>query len=173
LATFYNWVRRGLVARVPFEYDTVRAPISADVRLLAHLHTGDGVPALDLTVREYRTIPTALSVHDLRRVRECLAPRRALITDWAVSTGARRIEVLGLTVNDIPDSHALRNTPFVAIPIIGKGCAQARSPGAAPDHRPHSVAPVPRTPENGDTCPDGVRLNGQALEAQLHQRIQS
>jgi len=26
--------------------------------------------------------------------------------------------------------------------------------------------------KTGDTCPDGVRLNGQALEAQVHQRIQ-
>ncbi len=31
LAMFYNWAwRRGLIARVPFEYDTIRAPISAD-----------------------------------------------------------------------------------------------------------------------------------------------
>src|SRR6266536_37072 len=27
--------------------------------------------------------------------------------------------------------------------------------------------------KTGDTCPDGVRLNGQALEAQVHQRVQS
>ena len=68
LAMFYHWAfRQGLIARVPFEYDTVRAPISADAQLLAHLHTGDTLPALDLTVREYRTIPTALSVEDLRR----------------------------------------------------------------------------------------------------------
>jgi integrase len=119
---FYSWAfRRGLIAQVPFEYDTVRAPISADAKLLAHLHTGETLPALDLTVREYRAIPTALSVEDLRRVRAHLGPRDALIADLAVSTGARRMEVLGLTVNDIPDSHALSDTPFVAIPITGKG----------------------------------------------------
>jgi len=122
LAMFYNWAwRRSLIARVPFEYDTVRAPISADAQLLAHLHTGDALPALDLTVREYKSIPTALSVDDLRRVRAHLGPRDGLITDLAVSTGARRMEVLGLTVNDIPDSHALGDMPFVAIPITGKG----------------------------------------------------
>ncbi|MBV8714841.1 MAG: hypothetical protein JOZ65_07210 [Chloroflexi bacterium] len=27
--------------------------------------------------------------------------------------------------------------------------------------------------KTGDTCPDGVRLNGEALEAQVHQRLQS
>ena len=27
--------------------------------------------------------------------------------------------------------------------------------------------------KTGDTCPDGVRLNGEALEAPVHQRIQS
>ena len=122
LAMFYNWAyRRGVIARVPFEYYSVRTPISADAQLLAHLHTGDALPALDLTVREYRTVPTALSVQDLRRVRAHLGPRDALIADWVVSTGARRMEVLGLTVNDIPDSHALGDAPFVAIPITGKG----------------------------------------------------
>src|SRR5207302_7472855 len=114
---FYNWAfRQGLVARVPVEYDTVRAPISADAQLLAHLRSGDTLLALDLTVREYRTIPTALSVEDLRRVRGHLGSHDALIADWAVSTGARRAEVLSLSVSDIPDSNALGNTPFVPIP---------------------------------------------------------
>jgi integrase/recombinase XerD len=127
LAMFYNWAwRRSLIARVPFEYDSVRAPVSADAQLLAHLHTRDALPALDLTVREYRTIPAALSVEDLRRVRAQLGPRDALIADWAVSTGARRMEVLSLSVGDIPDSHTLGGTPFVAVPIIGKG-ARRRS----------------------------------------------
>lgn len=122
LAMFYQWAfRQGLVGRLPFEYDTVRAPISADAQLLAHLRNSDTLPALDLTVREYRSIPTALSVEDLGRVRGHLAPRDALIVDWAVSTGARRGEVLSLSVSDIPDSHALANTPFVPVPIIGKG----------------------------------------------------
>jgi hypothetical protein len=53
LAMFYNWAfRQGLIARVPFEYDTVRAPISADAQLLAHLRTSETLPAVDLTVRE-------------------------------------------------------------------------------------------------------------------------
>jgi integrase len=106
---------------VPFEYDTVRAPISTDAQLLAHLRAGDTLPALDLTVREYRSIPTALSVEDLRRVRTYLGQRDELIADWAVSTGARRAEVLSLTVGDIPDSHALGNTAFVPVSITGKG----------------------------------------------------
>jgi hypothetical protein len=59
LAMFYNWAfRRGLVGRVPFEYDTVRAPISADAQMLAHLRAGDTLPALDLTVREYFDMAT-------------------------------------------------------------------------------------------------------------------
>jgi hypothetical protein len=38
LAMFYNWAfSRGLIARLPFEYDTVRAPVSADAHLLALL----------------------------------------------------------------------------------------------------------------------------------------
>jgi integrase len=122
LAMFYTWAyRRGLIERIPFEYETVRTPFTADAQLLAHLHTGDTLPALDLTVREFHTIPTALSVEDLRRVRAHLGPRDALIADWAVSTGARRMEVLSLSVDDIPDSGALGSTPFVGIPIIGKG----------------------------------------------------
>ena len=122
LAMFYHWAfRQGLVARVPFDYDSVRAPIRADTQLLAHLRMSDTLPALDLTVREYRSIPTALSVEDLRRVRNHLGPRDALIADWAVSTGARRAEVLSLAVNDIPDSHMLDGAPFVPVSIIGKG----------------------------------------------------
>lgn len=106
---------------MPFEYDTVRAPVNADAQLLAHLRTADKMRALDLTVGEYRGIPTALAVEDLRRVRGHLGTRDALIADWAVSTGARRAEVVSLTVSDVPDSHALGNTPFVPIPIVGKG----------------------------------------------------
>lgn len=106
---------------MPFEYETVRNAISPDATLLAHLRTRDTAPALDLTVREYRPIPSPLSAEDLRRVRAHLAPRDALIADWAVSTGARRMEVLGLSVTDIPDSQLLGTAPFVAIPIIGKG----------------------------------------------------
>ncbi len=122
LAMFYSWAfRRGLIAQVPFEYETVRAAISPDIDLLAHLRTGDALPALDLTIREYQTIPSALSVEDLRRVRTYLTSRDALMADWAVSTGARRMEVLGLTLSDIPDSHALGSAPFVPIPIVGKG----------------------------------------------------
>ena len=122
LAMFYTWAfRRGLIALVPFEYETVRASFSADAQLLAHLHTEDVLPALGWTVREYRNIPMALSVEDLRRVRAHLSPRDALIADWALSTGARRTELLSLSVDDIPDSHVLGNTPFVAVSIIGKG----------------------------------------------------
>jgi integrase len=119
---FYSWAfRRGLIAQLPFEYETVRTAVSPDADLLAHLRTGEAPLTLDLTIREYRMIPSALSAADLRRVRAQLTARDALITDWAVSTGARRMEVLGLTVTDIPDSHALGSAPFVAVPIVGKG----------------------------------------------------
>ena len=123
LAMFYSWAfRRGLIARLPFEYETVRTPLSAPMLICSPTCGRAKTPlALDLTIREYRTIPSALSVEDLRRVRTHLTARDALIADWAVSTGARRMEVLGLTPSDIPDSHALGNAPFVAIPIIGKG----------------------------------------------------
>jgi integrase/recombinase XerD len=122
LAMFYRWAfRRGLIAQLPFEYETVRTAISPDADLLAHLRTLEGSLALDLTIREYRMIPTALTAEELRRVRTHLTARDALIADWAVSTGARRMEVLGLAVTDIPDSHALGNAPFAGIPIIGKG----------------------------------------------------
>jgi integrase/recombinase XerD len=122
LAMFYSWAfRRGLITQLPFEYDTVRTSISPDADLLAHLRMGGASTALDLTIREYWTIPSALSVEDLRRVRTHLSTRDALIADWAVSTGARRMEVLSLTPSDIPDSHALGSAPFVAIPIVGKG----------------------------------------------------
>jgi site-specific recombinase XerD len=122
LAMFYRWAFRcGLIAQLPFEYETVRAAISPDADLLAHLGTREEPLALDLTIREYRMIPTALSADELRRVRTHLSARDALIADWAVSTGARRMEVLGLAVTDIPDSHALGSAPFVAVPIVGKG----------------------------------------------------
>jgi integrase/recombinase XerD len=122
LAMFYTWAfRRGLIAELPFDYETVRASISPDADLLAHLSTSEAVTALDLTIREYRTIPSALSVEDLRRVRTHLSGRDALIADWAVSTGARRMELLSLRPSGIPDSHTLGSVPFVSVPILGKG----------------------------------------------------
>jgi hypothetical protein len=51
-------------------------------------------------VREYRRIPTALTIEELPRVRAQLDPRDALIADWALSTCAP-YGVLGLTVQDI------------------------------------------------------------------------
>jgi integrase/recombinase XerD len=106
LAMFYTWAfRRGLIADLPFEYETVRTSISPDTDLLAHLRTNEASTALDLTIREYRTIPTALSVEELRRVRTHLTIRDALIADWAVSTGARRMELLSLRPNDVPVSR--------------------------------------------------------------------
>jgi hypothetical protein len=88
---FYSWAfRRGLIAQLPFEYETVRGAVSPDADLLAHLRTREEPLALDLTIREYRMIPTALSADELRRVRTHLGARDALIADWAVSTGARR-----------------------------------------------------------------------------------
>src|SRR5579859_6679721 len=122
LAMFYNWAfRHELIEQLPFEYESVRTSISREADLLAHLRTSGVSQALDLTIREYRTIPSALSAEDLRRVRAHLGPRDALIADWAASTGARRMEVLSLTPGDIPDSHVLGDAPFVAIPIVGKG----------------------------------------------------
>src|SRR6266581_3526684 len=70
LAMFYGWAfRRGLISQLPFEYETVRTSINSDANLLSHLRTGEAPPAIDLTICEYRTIPSALSVDDLRRVR--------------------------------------------------------------------------------------------------------
>ena len=121
----------------------MRAPLSADVQLLAHLRTDDALPVLDLMIREYRNVPTALSVDDLRRVRRHLAYRDALIADCAVSTGARRMEALGLAVNDLPDSHLLGKTPIVGIAIIGEGerrrTLQARLPRPEPIRREYFV----------------------------------
>ncbi len=86
LAMFYGWAfRHGLIVQLPFEYESVRTSVSPDADLLAHLRTGEVPAALDLTVREYRTVPSALSVEDLRRVRAHLTARDALIADWAVS----------------------------------------------------------------------------------------
>src|SRR6266511_4487394 len=42
LAMFYKWAcRRGLIGRVPFEYEAVRAPVNIDAQLLSHLRTAD------------------------------------------------------------------------------------------------------------------------------------
>jgi integrase/recombinase XerD len=123
LAMFYTWAfRRELIDKLPSSTRrSARRSRPMPGCLLAHLSTRDTLPALDLTVCEYRSIPTALSVDDLRRVRSHLDARDALIADWAVSTGARRMEVLGLTLADIPDSHAIGSAPFVPLQIIGKG----------------------------------------------------
>jgi hypothetical protein len=52
------------------------------------LDSNSALPALDLTVHEYLTIPTALSVDYLGRVLGHPGSCDALIADWTVSTGA-------------------------------------------------------------------------------------
>lgn len=123
LAMFYGWAfRHGHIAYLPFEYESVRTSRDPNANALAHLGYGEEGAALKLTVRERRALPRALSVAAVRRIRTHLTIRDGLIADWAVATGARRKEVLGLTVAQIPSSQTIGDSSFVAIPItVTKG----------------------------------------------------
>src|SRR5258708_18768963 len=108
LAMFYNWAfRHELIEQLPFEYESVRTSISRDADLLAHLRTSGVSPALDLTIREYRTIPSALSAEELRRGRAPPRPRDALNSASGAPPGARPMGVLTLTPTDHPPNPLL------------------------------------------------------------------
>src|SRR5882762_9336400 len=86
----------------PFHFVDVRVRWRRQ-SFLAHVDARPGIVAANvLTVAEHERLPRALRVDQLRRFFERLKMPYRLIAEWALTTGMRRKELCGMTVNQVP-----------------------------------------------------------------------
>jgi integrase/recombinase XerD len=100
---FYSWAHdRGWIDSLPFHFIDVRIRWRRQ-SFLAHVDSRPGVIAANvLTVAEHERLPRALRVDQLRKFFERLKKPYRLIAEWALTTGMRRKELCGMTVNQVP-----------------------------------------------------------------------
>jgi integrase/recombinase XerD len=100
---FYSWAHdRGWIDSLPFHFVDVRIRWRRQ-SFLAHVDPRPGVVAANvLTVAEHERLPRALRVDQLRRFFERLKMPYRLIAEWALTSGMRRKELCGMTVNQVP-----------------------------------------------------------------------
>jgi site-specific recombinase XerD len=122
LAMFYRWcVTSGLVAEIPFSVSDLSLA-RRSTPFLAHIDAKGGRQATnELTVRHPRSLPRPLGPATIRRVMDNMEARDRLITEWAMTTGARRLEIAGLRVTMLPDAASME-LPVVPIRLsVTKG----------------------------------------------------
>jgi len=86
--------------------------------MLAHIDARGGRQKVnELTVRHTRPLPRALPVAEIRRVMARMGARDRLIVEWALLTGARRMEIAGLKVVQLPGTDSVRSEDRPVIPI--------------------------------------------------------
>jgi integrase len=98
LALFYSWcAQRGWIARMPFATAELAVGRARAPQMLAHIDARGGRQKVnELTVRHTRPLPRALPIAEIRRVMRGMGARDRLIVEWALMTGARRMEIAGL-----------------------------------------------------------------------------
>jgi integrase len=111
LALFYGWcAQRRLIAAVPFTTGELAMGRARAPQMLAHIDARGGRQKVnELTVRDTRPLPRALPVAEIRRVMARMGPRDRLIVEWALMTGARRMEIAGLKLAQLPAADSMRS----------------------------------------------------------------
>jgi len=142
LALFYGWcAQRGLIAAVPFTAGELAVGRSRAPQMLAHIDARGGRQKVnELTVRHTRPLPRALSIAEIRRVMTGMGARDRLIVEWALMTGARRMEIVGLKLVQLPATDSARSGDQPMVPI-----RLETAKGAKPRHIYPPLALVDRT----------------------------
>jgi site-specific recombinase XerD len=119
LALFYGWcAQRGLIAIVPFTTGELAVGRARAPQMLAHIDARGGRWKVnELTVRHTRPLPRALPIVEIRRVMTGMGARDRLIVEWALMTGARRMEIAGLKLVQLPATDSLRSHDHPVVPI--------------------------------------------------------
>jgi len=119
IALFYGWcAQRGLIATVPFTSGEVAVGRARAPSMLRHLDASGGRQKVnELTVRHTRPLPRALPIGEVRRVMAQMGARDRLIVEWALMTGARRMEIAGLKLAQLPATDCVRSEDEPVIPI--------------------------------------------------------
>jgi integrase len=142
LALFYGWcAQRGLIAAVPFTTGELAVGRARVPHMLAHTDASGGRQKInELTVRHTRPLPHALPIAEIRRVMEGMGARDRLIAEWALMTGARRMEIAGLKLAQLPAADSVRSEDRPVIPIRLEA-----TKGAKPRHIYPPLALIDRT----------------------------
>ena len=142
LALFYGWcAQRGLVATVPFTTGELAVGRARAPQMLAHLDARGGRQKVnELTVRHTRPLPRALPIAEIRRVMTGMGARDRLIVEWALMTGARRMEIAGLKLVQLPATDSVRGDHQPVVPI-----RLDTTKGAKPRHIYPPLALIDRT----------------------------
>jgi len=142
LALFYGWcAQRGMIATVPFTTGELAVGRARAPQMLAHLDARGGRQKVnELTVRHTRPLPRALPIAEIRRVMTGMGARDRLIVEWALMTGARRMEIAGLKLVQLPATDSLRSDDQPVIPI-----RLETAKGAKPRHIYPPLALIDRT----------------------------
>lgn len=103
IGRFYRWCAgMGLVDAVPFFSQEIALSRSRPQGFLAHVDASGGrTQANELTVRHVPMLPRPLAPETIRQVMAGMLVRDRLITEWAVTTGIRRMEVAGLRLSHL------------------------------------------------------------------------
>jgi site-specific recombinase XerD len=117
LGLFYRWcAASGLIPETPFAVSDVAVGRSRPAGLLAHVDASGGVVAANaLTLRQTPALPRALTPSAIRAIVAEMEARDRLIVEWAVMTGARRMEIAGLRVAMLPRLDAVPE--FAGLPV--------------------------------------------------------
>jgi site-specific recombinase XerD len=142
LALFYGWrAQRRLIAAVPFTTGELAVGRARAPQMLAHIDARGGRQKVnELTVRHTRPLPRAVPVAEIRRVMAGMGPRDRLIVEWALMTGARRMEIAGLKLAQLPATDSTRSEDRPVIPI-----RLETAKGAKPRHIYPPLALIDRT----------------------------
>ncbi len=119
LALFYGWcAQRGLIGAVPFMTGELAVGQARAPHMLAHIDASGGRQKVnELTVRHTRPLPRALPMPEIRRVMAGMGARDRLIVEWALMTGARRMEIAGLKLTQLPAIESVRSDDQPVVPI--------------------------------------------------------
>ncbi|MBE3603726.1 tyrosine-type recombinase/integrase [bacterium] len=119
LALFYGWcAQRGLITAVPFRTGELAVGRAQAPQMLAHVDARGGRQKVnELTVRHTQPLPRALPIGEIRRVMAPMGARDRLIVEWALMTGARRMEIAGLKLAQLPATESARSDDRPVVPI--------------------------------------------------------
>src|SRR5262249_15822974 len=114
-----RWAKKkGFIEELPFEFHDVKVSKASKLKFLAHIDPNPNLTKANLlTVREKAQIPQALISEEIRRIHRHSGTRDRLIIQFALTTGMRRKEVLGLICSQIPETDHF-NTSLIPIKIV-------------------------------------------------------
>ena len=137
IALFYGWcAQRGLIATVPFTSGEVAVGRARAPSMLRHLDASGGRQKVnELTIRHTRPLPRALPIAEIRLVMAQMGARDRLIVEWALMTGARRMEIAALKLAQLPATDSVRSEDEPVIPIrLESTKAQSRATSIRRSH---------------------------------------